>query len=212
MSKFFLFLGIATICAAGAFTNGSFENNSGGVCNPGSGSLVTLSSGSTCITGWNVSQSDVDYLNHYWTNIDDGNYFLDMNGLQAGGIQQTFDVNNGHTYQVFFDLAGNPDGGSRTVSLQVTVAGVTNTYNFDTTGHSGSSLGWITESFTFNTALETSDTLTFTSQAGGAYGPLLDNVVLNDLGRTDATPEPSTFAALGLGIAGLAILRRRMLS
>ena len=66
-----------------------------------------------------------------------------------GGMAQTFDPVLGETYQVYFDLAGNPSTGfpPAVKPAQVTVAGVTAQLHLDTTGKSTSSMGWLTNSF-----------------------------------------------------------------
>ena len=208
MSKlYFLALAASLLCSGTPFTNGSFETNSGGNCTAAIGSFATLGVGETCITGWTAS--NIDYINGYWT-AQDPTHSLDLNGLTSGSIQQTFDVNQGHTYQVTFYLAGNSELAPAVKTLNVIVAGSTIPFSFDVTGDSRFSMGWVQETFTFNTLLETTDTLQFVSTTPGAGGPALDLVTLTDLGRTVATtPEPSTLGFLGIGGAVLAMIRRK---
>ena len=95
---------------AAAFTNGSFE------IGPASGANLNI--GSTAITGWTVFGHDVDYVSSLWQNTD-GTKSIDLNGGSIGGIAQTFDTVAGNTYQVLFDLAGNPDGGPAIKTLGI---------------------------------------------------------------------------------------------
>jgi len=127
-----LLLGWSASCSAAGFVNGSFESAS---VDPGTG-FLTLGVGDTSITGWQVVLGDIDYIGTYWQAAN-GTRSIDFVGNGgSGGIQQTFDTTPGLTYQVSFDLAGNPEGPATVKPLTVTVAGVTQTYTFDTTGKS----------------------------------------------------------------------------
>lgn len=171
-----------------AFLNGSFEG--GG--NPGS-SWITLSTGNPSITGWTVTAGSIDYMGSVWQHSN-GNRSLDMSGVSAGAIAQTFPTTSGQTYTVKFDLSGNPGYGTGTGVKQLRVsvdnsANTNQTYEFDTTGKSLSNMGWVEKTFTF-TASGSSTTLTFTSLVNSAYGPALDNVRLD--GETGATGSSGT--------------------
>jgi choice-of-anchor C domain-containing protein len=202
-----LFAVSAALASAAAFTNGGFESST---CDPAAGSYNTQSSGSTCIAGWTVGNNGLDYINGYWV-ASEGTHSLDMNGSGGvGSIQQSFDVNNGHTYQVSFDLSGNP-GDQGVKSMDVNVGGGTSSFTFDSAGTSTANMGWVTHSFTFDTGLSSSETLQFLSTTNNCcFGPALDNVVVVDLGRTGSgVPEPSAFVLLGSALVGLGFLRRR---
>ena len=77
---------------------------------------------------------------------------LDLVGSGAGGIggiSQTFDTVPGQTYVVSFDLAGNFGAPPVIKPLAVTVNGVTTNFTFDTTGATGTNMGWVTRSVQF---------------------------------------------------------------
>ena len=179
------------------FTNGSFES---AAVNPGGG-FITLGSGSTSITGWQVVTASVDYIGTFWQAAD-GNRSVDLNGNQgAAGIRQTFDTETGKTYRVNFSLAGNPDGDPTTKTLNVSAGASIQGFTFSTIGATHADMNWEPRSFLF-TATGTSSTLTFQSTTPGAfYGPAIDNV-------TVSAPEPMTLALLGSGMLGVAIRRR----
>ncbi len=191
--------GFATSASAAAFVNGSFELG----VDPGS-AFVTLAGGSTAITGWVVGGDSVDYIGGYWQ-AEDGSRSVDLSGNADGSISQTFDTVAGQTYQVDFDLAGNPDGGIGPKVAIVTANGAQQQSDtFIVTGaDTHSSMGWTPYVYDF-TANSASTTLTFASAANSPYGPVLDNV------SVVAVPEPASWALIILGFGGLgALLRRR---
>lgn len=207
-----LALFVAASAAAAPFQNGSFENHAGGE-RKGFGDVM-LSNGDGSITGWVVTGSNIDYLGSYWVAAD-GTFSLDLNGVDQGGIAQTFDTVPGQPYLVTFVLAGNPDAGGPVKSIQVQASGGSaSTYSFDTTGHSVTSMGWTGQTYTF-TATSTSTTLGFSSLETGAGGPALDNVVVAPLvptgGNVYTVPTLSTWAGLLLlaGLLGTALWWQR---
>ena len=61
-------------------------------------------------------------------------------------------------------------------TLRVSAAGKSQVYSIDTTGKTGTNMGWITQHFTF-IAKEATSTLLFESTTlGSPAGPALDNV------------------------------------
>jgi choice-of-anchor C domain-containing protein len=201
-------VGLCTPASASLIVNGSFEAGLASI-----GDFTTLNGGdSTSITGWTVTggQNAIDYIGTYWQPAD-GSRSLDLNGLLPGGIKQTFSVVLGQTYQVSFEMAGNPAGGPVVKTLNGIVDVVTDGFTFDTTNTSLSNMGWKPMSFTF-TATTTSETLDFESTTTAnsnnptypfAFGPALDNVSVT------AVPEPSTWAMMILGFIGVGFMAYR---
>lgn len=219
MNRLVVGVAFATALAAGAaaplggaqaatLINGSFEEG----IDPGSFTTI-YSPDSSSITGWKVVSGNIDYIGSYW-NAADGSRSLDMNGFDPGSISQTITgLTSGQQYKVSFDLAGNPDAGPTTKTLDaITASAGTNSFSFSTIGKSKSNMGWVTESFYF-TATGPNELLTFASTvtSGGtpenpaAFGPALDNVSVT------ATPLPAAFPlfAAGLGAMGLLGWRRK---
>lgn len=217
MNRFFLTLlatasiGLSSSAnAVTVFQNGSFEQGLASI-----GQFTTLNGGdSASITGWTVGGglNSIDYIGSYWTAAD-GSRSLDLNGLVPGSISQTFSVISGQTYNVTFDLAGNPAGGPTPKTITSSAGATVVFSSFDTTGKSLSSMGWTPVSFEF-TATGPTATLTFESTTTGpsgngdyptAFGPALDNVSVT------AVPEPSTWAMMLLGFVGVgfAAFRRK---
>lgn len=210
-----LFLTLALTVPSGAtsiISNGSFENSS----NAGGFSYLTLYAGNTSITGWTVIDyagdnlpGSIDYIQSYWQAAD-GRFSLDLNGFNAGGIQQTFATIPNQAYKVTFAMAGNPDAGPTLKTMIVDPFGLDLTFSFNTAGASHSQMHWQDYSFTF-VASGALTTLQFVSQvvSGGttsypaAFGPALDNV------RVDPIPEPSSLLLMGSGMIGAVIMIRR---
>jgi choice-of-anchor C domain-containing protein len=172
-----------------SFVNGSFETGPS-LEQPGLG-FDSYTAGSTAINNWLVTGQGIDYIFTFWQ-ASNGQRSLDLNSLDASGVQQTFAVNSGATYKVFFDMAGNFESGPTVKLLKVSAAGQSANFSFDTTGKSKNNMGWITREFTF-TANAPTVTLAFESQSGSGWGPALDNVRVDDL-----IPEPSALALVSL--------------
>jgi choice-of-anchor C domain-containing protein len=153
--------------------NGSFEE---GPVPVGDG-FVMLDKGSTAIKGWTVTQGTLDYVDSaYWQSAD-GKRSLDMNGVEAGGIAQTFKSKKGQKYRVTFSMAGNPNGGPAEKKLRVSAAGKNMEFTFDGSGKSRPDMGWVSKSWDF-VANADETTLEFLSLIEGDAGAALDNVVV----------------------------------
>lgn len=202
-------LALAWPCAAARFQNGNFET---ATVDP-DGAFVTLPLGSMQITGWTVVSGDIDYIGGYWIPPNGTTRSLDLVGDQSvGGVQQTFDTVPGSTYQVSFDVAGNPDGPPIIKPLRVTAGSVVQNYTFDTTGKSKANMGWVTNQLSF-TASGASTTLTFISDTTGmgcCYGATLGNVQLQML-AAPAVPVGLPWAAplATLCVIGVALVMLR---
>lgn len=154
--------------------NGSFEQFSGG----------GTSAGSTAITGWTVTGSDVDRVASSGWQSGDGLYSLDLNGFHPGGVQQVLQTTPGVQYTVGFELSKNP-GNTTFATVLVSATGSSQPYTFSDANSAGD-MKWSQQTFTF-VATGTSTTLSFAStyptDATGAFpinaqGPALDEVVV----------------------------------
>lgn len=199
-----LALALGLVAAAGAqaatIQNGSFESPAVG------GGFTSYGAGSTALTGWTIGGAGVDHINGYWL-ASDGQLSLDMSGPGAGSISQTVSsLIAGRTYTVTFDMSGNPDGGNAVKDMQVSAAGASQDYAFDTSviASRTTDMMWQTMSFDF-VATAGSETLTFSSLETNAWGPALDNVGIS----LAPVPLPAGAALLIGTLGGLGALRRR---
>jgi choice-of-anchor C domain-containing protein len=138
--------------------------------------VILVSSGSTAITGWTVTAGSVDDIRPTYWQSPDGGHTLDMSGLSAGTIAQTFATTVGVQYEVDFKLAGNPEDPTTEIhTLEVSAAGQSQDFTFNSTGYNRSNMGWQGETFTF-TASDTSTTLQFSGLDHNAWGAALGDV------------------------------------
>ncbi len=200
-----LLLTLALLAAGSAnatlIANGSFEEG----IDP-DGRIVLFDNDTTSITNWGVLAHSIQYVGTDWV-ASDGNRSVHLFGEDKGGIGQVFPTIDQQLYRVSFDMAGDPAGGQGLKALDVEVifidTAVTSEefrFFFDTTGKSTTNMGWEQKSFEF-TAASSQTALLFRAVTGDASNAVIDNV--------SVVPEPSTFLLLGLGVAGLAALRRR---
>jgi choice-of-anchor C domain-containing protein len=207
-----LFTGTFAKLNAAPFQNGGFEVgpaipvNFCGAC--GASYIGTFFAPYTGIPGWSVTAGSIDIIGPPGWTASEGSRSIDLDGLSAATLAQTFDTILGSTYQVSFDLAANFYTGQTIKSLMVNAPGFSQTYTFDSTGRTALNMGWRTESFQF-VAAGTSSTLSFASLdiASSAFGPALDNVRVNGAAGS-AVPEPSTWLIAAMGLSGI-IMRRR---
>ena len=180
-----------------SITNGSFELGT----DPGG--FTTVAGGdNTTITGWTVGGDSVDYIGTYWQ-ASDGSRSIDLSGNNAGSISQALTgLHIGQEYTVTFDLAGNPAGAPAFKDLTVTTNTGFGTYTFDTTLTSLGAMAWAPNVYVF-IATATTDTLTFISNTGTAFGPALDNVAIA------ATPIPGAILLFGSALGGMGFLGYR---
>lgn len=185
--------------ATSLITNGSFENPGG------TGIFDTIhATDSTSITGWTVSAGSVDYIHTYWT-AEDGSSSLDMEGLSPGTIFQNVNLVAGVEYVLTFWMSGNPDGGPWPKTLQVSVGGASENFDYAYNGHTLTNMMWVEHSMTFTAAVTGSTPVQFedVTAEGTAYGAALDNVSL------DPVPEPGTFLLFGIPAMMLPMIRPR---
>jgi choice-of-anchor C domain-containing protein len=148
--------------------NGSFEKPAGAGSREAGADL----------DGWTIDSGDVDVVANsdgLWQAYA-GSQSVDLNGTQPGAVSQTIPTQQGVTYRLSFEMAGNPDCGRAVKKLLISWGGVAlGTKKFDTTGHSDASMGWV-EQHLFVTGTGGPVKLTFASATSGSCGPVIDAV------------------------------------
>ncbi len=156
--------------------NGSFEEDPNLDCN---NLFVILSAGGTVLNGWTIDANTIDWICTLWE-ASDGTKSIDLSGTPGKGIiSQDIPTEVDVTYDVSFDMAGNPGscGEPAVKFMKVSVASYENEFSFDTTGKTNTDMGWESNTFSFVAESSTS-TLRFESLTGNYCGPALDNVLV----------------------------------
>jgi hypothetical protein len=201
-------LGVATSPQANLLTNGSFE--SGAFVNEGNNTM-SPAVGSTVITGWTVENDTTAWIgtpNPFGLTASNGSFFLDLTNYQAGapfaGMSQTIATTPGATYSLSFDLGSSSQWGLPD-SITASAAGTSQTFVSPMTGVDV----WTNASMQFIASSATTKVLLQGASGFNYIG--LDNVAVEFVSGPGPgqIPEPTAFALLGLGLAGLAVSRRR---
>lgn len=134
----------------------------------------------------------------------EGNWCVDLNCNAPGRIWQTVSTIPGRAYDIWFALAGNPDGGPELKTMTVQAAGQSGNFSFSITGKSKTNMGWTYHGLQF-TAISDSTLVEFVSTTTDPersyYGPVVDDI--------SVIPEPTTLALLALAGSALLAKRRR---
>lgn len=163
---------LASAARANLLVNPSFELGTP------TAAFTTLPVGSTAITGWTVTRTDVDIVGTFWVSHN-GHRSIDLDGLHPGCLAQTFATTPGTQYTVTFWLAGNPACGTLTKSMTMSAAGQTSSYTFSVTGHSTTSMGWVQKTFAFMANAASTTLEMCSTDATGSCGPAVDDLVMD---------------------------------
>lgn len=176
---------------AGEFQDGDFETpDIGDTC------FTTIHAGGT-IGPWTVGVGSVDHQGS-GPSFAPPNQTIDLSGLDAGSIWQTFATNPGTKYRVKLKAASNSVGPPSVKTFAVGV-NATNapTINYLTSKKGGSwcetgdaNSSYDEYSYVF-TATFTTTTLTISSLNPGRFGPVIDAVTVAPAGPTDVTSGPA---------------------
>ena len=204
-------VGAATTTAkANLLVNGSFES---GTFVPDGNLANSLGVGSTAMTGWTVVSGELAW-------IDTGNTFgiVPQNGIKSldltgyhnsspfGGVRQTVSTCAGCGYQLTFYLGSDPRGGIQDgIGVQINGGAAT---SFTSTNNGSQSNLWELETVNF-VASGTSTIIDLIGNLAASHYIGLDNVDLEQTSGVGAVPEPSTWAMMLLGFAGLGYMAFR---
>jgi len=200
-------LGGTPTAHAQILTNGGFEQPSA--------VFQEIPAGDPSLTGWTVVNGSVEVIgNSIWDSFE-GSQSIDLDGISAGTIEQTFATTPGTTYSLSFAYGNNPFGGATipafaNVSVTGTATLLNNFFSHSSSDPFGSPMNYNTFFDTF-VADSSLTTLRFTSldAAGSNGGIALDAVSVQ---VATAAPEPGSIALAAcsaLPLAGMVIRRRR---
>ena len=156
--------------------NGGFEDG------PEVEVYTSLDEKSDAMKGWIVTRGQIDYCGTHWKAAE-GKRSLDLHGSPGyGGVKQTIKTEKGATYRVTFQMAGNPNVGSKKMTLAVWANEQTKGFEFDCTDKSIEDMGWIKQTWDFKAdADETVIEIATTMKADEFGGPALDDVSVKRL-------------------------------
>jgi Protein of unknown function (DUF642)/PEP-CTERM motif len=209
-----LAIGVCSVQArANLLTNGGFDDTTGFV-NQGNDTM-SLGPGSTTMTGWVVTTNVVAWIgptNPFGvTGSTGGGYFLDLQGYSDSapyaGVQQTVATCVTCGYQLTFYLGSDSSDGIPD-SITASAGGLPQT--FTSTNNGSQHNLWEQETYNFfATGSSTTISLLGNTIPGGIYIGL-DTVDLEQTsGPISSVPEPSTWAMMILGFAGVGFMAYR---
>ena len=147
-------------------TNRSFESGT----EPGDATV--LAPGSKAIDGWTVVDADVSYVGRKWQHAEGAR---SVGLLCGGGISQTIQTEPDQTYEVRFNMAGDPERQAVAQDGDCFAGAETRVFTFDTAGRSRTDMGWAARTHVFKASAKAS-TLAFRSPKEQCSVPAVDNV------------------------------------
>ncbi len=156
--------------------NGGFEDG------PEVEVYTSLDEKSDAMKGWIVTRGQIDYCGSHWKAAE-GKRSLDLHGSPGyGGVKQTIKTEKGATYRATFQMAGNPNVGSKKMTLAVWANKQTKGFEFDCTGKTIEDMGWAKQTWDFKAdADETVFEIATTMKEDQFGGPALDDVSVKRL-------------------------------
>ncbi|MGE5177452.1 MAG: choice-of-anchor C family protein [Hyphomicrobiales bacterium] len=133
------------------------------------------------IGAWAVVEGPVDLISGpFWQAADEAQS-VDLDGsCGAGAIAQRVPTTAGHAYRLCFALSGNPDGPPVVKWMSILWGGaLVDSVSFDVTWSARAHMGWVTFQYVLDATADTT-ALEFRSTSPGCYGPVIDDVWLEE--------------------------------
>lgn len=194
--------------ATSLVVNGSFEVTSP-IYNPAV-PVYLADTGSDTLYGWSVANGPVSVRKSSFAPATDGEWSIDLAGyinqVPRGAISQTIATQVGQSYRLSFDMGDDRfNSADKPPRMRVTLGDVfTQDYEFDDATPQTVTFAWKTFTVDF-VAQSDSTLLSFAGIIPGSDNIGLDNVSIEAMG----VPEPSTWAMLLAGFAGVGVAVRR---
>jgi choice-of-anchor C domain-containing protein len=189
------------MASANLVSNGGFESPK--AADPFTPNMVTG------LTDWTIESGNIDLIGTLWTpyELDQS---IDLSGCERATIQQSIVTVPDKIYKLSFALAGNTYDAPATKTVEVFWDGVSQgTFDFDTTGHTTSAMGWkIVEipnlkASTGSTEIKFQDVTTVGDYPSVCVGVALDNIVVEEQENNVPVPEFPTMALPAALIVGM---------
>ena len=155
----------------------------------------------TGFANWTVSKGTVDLIgNDGFFDFYPGNgLYVDLDGTSGeAGLLSSKIIFAPGSYVVSFDLGGSQREGYDDGNVVDITMGISD-FSTSITRNTNDPL----QLFTYNVTITTAGSLTFHNLGGDNVGAILDNVTVS------AVPEPISLLLFGLGLVGLAGVRRK---
>ena len=160
------------------------------------------------LTNWNIESGNIDLIGTLW--IPAGpSQSIDLSGCERATISQTIDTVTDKSYKLSFELAGNTYDAPNIKTVEVFWDGASKgTYNFDTTGHSTTDMGWEKveisnlDAKSGSTVIKFKDVTPVGTSPSECVGVALDDIAV-ELQTTTPVPEFPTMALPAALIVGL---------
>ena len=169
-------VGIASVALLGCLSsvalaqalikNRSFESGT----DPGDATV--LAPGSKALADWTVIDGDVSYVARKWQHAEGSRSVALTCG---GGIGQTIETEPDQTYEVRFNMAGDPDAMPSLKTVIVSLGAETRIFTFETAGRSRTDMGWASRTHVFKASGKTS-MVAFRSPKDKCSAPAIDNI------------------------------------
>ncbi len=135
--------------------------------------------------GWVIDAGSVDLVGPGAAVSAEGTQFIDLNGNAGtgpGAIHIDLPTVSGHTYQVSFQLAANPNSSPPLKTLTASFGTTSRNFTFNVANHTNSALGWTNEQFTAAICASSGRLSLKSTMPNTTAGPNVDAVAVVDLG------------------------------
>lgn len=135
--------------------------------------------------GWVIDSGSIDLVGPGAAVSAEGTQFIDLNGNAGtgpGAIHVDLKTVAGHTYQVSFQLAANPNSSPPLKTLTASFGDTSKNFTFNVANHTNSALGWTNEQFNAAICASSGRLSLKSTMLNTTAGANVDAVAVVDLG------------------------------